>query len=98
MGAFVWARRALKHQKRRFPARADPPFAGAVEAGVGSIMCSYNKINADATQHVGDAGTWSCENPITLKRDLKARPATHRGATQAPRSAYSCMSSVVLQR
>ena len=22
-GAFVWARRALKHQKRRFPARAD---------------------------------------------------------------------------
>ena len=28
---------------------------------VGSIMCSYNKIN----------GVWSCENPITLKDDLK---------------------------
>ena len=38
-----------------------PPFAGAINAGVGSIMCSYNKIN----------GIWSCENPITLKHDLK---------------------------
>jgi len=37
-----------------------PPFAGAVEAGVGSVMCSYNKIN----------GVWSCENPVTLG-DLK---------------------------
>lgn len=32
-----------------------------------------NKINADATQHVGDNETWSCENPLTLKRDLKQR-------------------------
>lgn len=38
-----------------------PPFAGAINAGVGSIMCSYNKIN----------GIWSCENPVTLKHDLK---------------------------
>ncbi len=38
-----------------------PPFAGAVEAGVGSIMCSYNKIN----------GIWSCENVLTLAGDLK---------------------------
>ena len=38
-----------------------PPFAGAVEADVGSVMCSYNKIN----------GIWSCENPLTLARDLK---------------------------
>ena len=37
------------------------PFAGAVEAGVGSFMCSYNKIN----------GQWSCENPETLSVDLK---------------------------
>lgn len=37
-----------------------PPFAGAVKAGLGSIMCSYNKIN----------GVWSCENPETLG-DLK---------------------------
>lgn len=78
-----------------------PPFAGAVDAGVGSIMCSCefrnrpvcfilfsetvysdsswfwvpadNKINAGPTQHVGDAETWSCENPLTLKRDLKKR-------------------------
>eukprot|EP00754_Rhynchopus_humris_P030074 Rhum_TRINITY_DN15255_c1_g1::Rhum_TRINITY_DN15255_c1_g1_i1::g.146381::m.146381/K05349/bglX; beta-glucosidase len=33
-----------------------PPFLGAVEAGVGSVMCSYNKIN----------NRWSCENPETL--------------------------------
>eukprot|EP00052_Salpingoeca_macrocollata_P017874 m.146254 g.146254 ORF g.146254 m.146254 type:complete len:696 (-) comp20527_c1_seq1:51-2138(-) len=32
------------------------PFAGAVDAGVGSVMCSYNKIN----------DTYSCENPVTL--------------------------------
>mmetsp|Transcript_88680 Transcript_88680/g.286487 ORF Transcript_88680/g.286487 Transcript_88680/m.286487 type:complete len:716 (-) Transcript_88680:73-2220(-) len=38
-----------------------PPFEGAIEAGVGSFMCSYNKIN----------GIWSCENPETLKHDLK---------------------------
>jgi len=38
-----------------------PPFEGAVEAGVGSMMCSYNKIN----------GYWSCENPSTLQNDLK---------------------------
>ena len=38
-----------------------PPFKGGVEANVGSMMCSYNKIN-----HV-----WSCENPETLRRDLK---------------------------
>jgi len=38
-----------------------PPFEGAIEAGVGSFMCSYNKIN----------GVWSCENPTTLKHDLK---------------------------
>lgn len=38
-----------------------PPFIGAVEADVGSMMCSYNKIN----------GKWSCENPETLANDLK---------------------------
>ena len=34
---------------------------GAIDAGVGSIMCSYNEIN----DH------WSCENPQTLQKDLK---------------------------
>ena len=33
-----------------------PPFEGAIEAGVASVMCSYNKIN----------NQWSCENPTTL--------------------------------
>lgn len=37
-----------------------PPFEGAVAGGVGSAMCSYNKIN----------GVFSCENKETL-RDLK---------------------------
>lgn len=37
------------------------PFYGAVEAGVGSFMCSYNKVN----------GFWACENPETLNTDLK---------------------------
>ena len=40
-----------------------PPFAGAIAAGVGSFMCSYNKIRSK----------WSCENPETLQRDLKDR-------------------------
>jgi beta-glucosidase len=40
-----------------------PPFEGAIEADVGSFMCSYNKINGD----------WSCENPVTLKHDLKEK-------------------------
>eukprot|EP01065_Artemidia_motanka_P046836 TRINITY_DN718_c0_g1_i1.p1 TRINITY_DN718_c0_g1~~TRINITY_DN718_c0_g1_i1.p1 ORF type:complete len:708 (+),score=255.58 TRINITY_DN718_c0_g1_i1:59-2125(+) len=38
-----------------------PPFARAVDAGVASIMCSYNKIN----------GTYACENDFTLNTVLK---------------------------
>ncbi|CAK7208931.1 beta-glucosidase [Sporothrix curviconia] len=37
------------------------PFADAVRAGVGAIMCSYNKIN----------GNYSCENSWTLNYLLK---------------------------
>ncbi|KAJ3279109.1 hypothetical protein HDU76_009635, partial [Blyttiomyces sp. JEL0837] len=33
------------------------PFKACVDAGVGAIMCSYNKIN----------GTYACENPETLR-------------------------------
>jgi len=40
-----------------------PPFEGAIEADVGSVMCGFNKINGD----------WSCENPVTLKHDLKEK-------------------------
>lgn len=47
-----------------------PPFQGAVDAGVGSFMCSYNKIN----------GTWSCENNRTLGTDLKVRWGRGGGA------------------
>eukprot|EP01105_Mastigella_eilhardi_P025343 TRINITY_DN6875_c0_g2_i1.p1 TRINITY_DN6875_c0_g2~~TRINITY_DN6875_c0_g2_i1.p1 ORF type:complete len:674 (+),score=207.20 TRINITY_DN6875_c0_g2_i1:12-2033(+) len=38
-----------------------PAFKAAVDAGVGSIMCSYNKIN----------GTYACENKEALTLDLK---------------------------
>ncbi|KAI0799347.1 glycosyl hydrolase family 3 N terminal domain-containing protein [Xylaria sp. FL0064] len=37
------------------------PFADAVRAGVGSVMCSYNKINS----------TYACENSYVLNRLLK---------------------------
>lgn len=37
------------------------PFARVIEAGIGSIMCSYNRIN----------GTYSCENDATLNKLLK---------------------------
>jgi beta-glucosidase len=37
------------------------PFADAVQAGVASIMCSYNKINGD----------WACENNTTLRKLLR---------------------------
>jgi beta-glucosidase len=40
-----------------------PAFQAAVDAGVGSIMCSYNRIN----------DTWACENYQTLTADLKNR-------------------------
>lgn len=40
-----------------------PPFEGAIEAGVGSLMCSYNLIN----------GIYSCENNSTLNTDLRDR-------------------------
>lgn len=37
------------------------PFADAVRAGVGSVMCSYNKIN----------NTYACENTYVLNQLLK---------------------------
>jgi beta-glucosidase len=39
------------------------PFLGAIEAGVGSFMCSYNKVYK----------VWSCENNGTLGVDLRDR-------------------------
>ena len=46
-----------------------PPFQGAIDNDVGSVMCSYNKIRHDAS----GVEKWSCENPETLQRDLKER-------------------------
>jgi beta-glucosidase len=40
-----------------------PGFEAAVDAGVGSIMCSYNRIN----------NTYACENNQTLNVDLKGK-------------------------
>ncbi|KAL0097808.1 glycoside hydrolase family 3 protein [Phycomyces blakesleeanus] len=37
------------------------PFARSVEAGVGSVMCSYNKVNE----------VYACENDVTLNKVLK---------------------------
>jgi beta-glucosidase-like glycosyl hydrolase len=34
-----------------------PAFDAAVQAGVGSVMCSYNRVN----------GTYACENPTALR-------------------------------
>lgn len=38
-----------------------PPFEAAVQAGVGSIMCGYNKVN----------GSWACEDQHTLTHLLR---------------------------
>jgi beta-glucosidase len=39
-----------------------PPFQAAIDADVGSFMCSYNKIN----------GKWSCENDEEIGLHLRA--------------------------
>lgn len=38
-----------------------PPFEGAIKAGVGAIMCSYNKIN----------GEYACASDQILNQDLR---------------------------
>jgi len=48
-----------------------PPFEGAINAGLGSVMCSYNKICYNCGP--GKIGNWSCENSDTLQVDLKDR-------------------------
>ena len=39
------------------------PYEGAVRAGVGAVMCSYNRVN----------GVYSCQNPSTLDGLLKGQ-------------------------
>lgn len=48
-----------------------PPFKGAIDAGLGSIMCSYNKECVDCPPE--QIGNWSCENHRSLEEDLKGR-------------------------
>ena len=46
-----------------------PPFEGAIAAGVGSVMCSYNRVRPQGPLSTA----WACENPTTLanlKQDL----------------------------
>mmetsp|Transcript_41802 Transcript_41802/g.133381 ORF Transcript_41802/g.133381 Transcript_41802/m.133381 type:complete len:487 (+) Transcript_41802:195-1655(+) len=46
-----------------------PPFAAAVEAGVGSVMCSYNRVDTGGGE--GAQPSYACENDQTLLLDLK---------------------------
>jgi beta-glucosidase len=41
------------------------------DAGLLSVMCSYNKVQLASEQSHG--GLFSCENPLSLQRDLKER-------------------------
>ena len=58
---------AVADERTRFEMHY-PPFAAAVDAGVGAFMCSYNKLSIDGGKH-----TWACENPKLLKTDLRER-------------------------
>jgi len=67
-----WVNNNQEHNRTTTSAEVDerteweiyyPGFQAAVDAGVLSIMCSYNLIN----------GTWACENNQTLNVDLKGR-------------------------
>ena len=64
-----------------------PAFQAAADAGLMSVMCSYNKIKLVAEtpvdiptgthppviQEWADSSRWACENPESLQRDLKDR-------------------------
>jgi len=43
------------------------PFRAAVEAGVGAVMCAYNKVN----------GTYACHNSEILTNDLRSKMGFH---------------------
>ena len=58
---------AVADERTRFEMHY-PPFEAAVKAGVGAVMCAYNKLSIDGGPH-----TWACENPALLRRDLKDR-------------------------
>jgi beta-glucosidase len=40
-----------------------PPYEGAIKAGVGAIMCGYNRVD----------GVYACENDQLLNHDLRGK-------------------------
>eukprot|EP00494_Astrolonche_serrata_P024973 UN25233 len=46
-----------------------PPFIAAIKAGVGSVMCSYNKITVLNSKN--PETNWACENYQTLTTELR---------------------------
>ena len=52
-----------------------PPFQGAIAAGLGAIMCSFNLecISCDEGVNATKNARHSCENHDSLQRDLKGR-------------------------
>ena len=49
------------------------PFESAVAAGVGSVMCAYNRVTALPWAESSGNGSWACEDGDTLQRVLKDR-------------------------
>ena len=59
----------MKSWMRGRAGKSTTPFLGAIQAEVGSVMCSYNRVN----------GNYSCGNNETLNTDLKQRAGTGLG-------------------
>jgi beta-glucosidase len=49
-----------------------PAFEASVNAGVGSFMCSYNRITASTYEDASNS-SWACENSDTLLTILRGR-------------------------
>ena len=50
-----------------------PPFEAAVDAGVGSVMCSYNRLTVLRGNTTAPAATYACEDRFTITDELKGR-------------------------
>ena len=51
-----------------------PPFEGAISAGLGAIMCAYNKVCIGCDYaNASKLGKYNCESHPSLQRDLKGR-------------------------
>jgi CRP-like cAMP-binding protein len=81
-GVFVWARRALKHQKRRFPARAvgedallsDAPRNAHVKATTETLLYVLSKVDLHAAGldegllSLSLSNLLSMDNPYSYKK------------------------------